>query len=134
MREEEAMTIKLVETCGQLTPGGHYSYAAVHNGVAYLAGQLPVNPETGEKVSGSAAEQTRQVLKNLEVVLAAAGSDKSRVLKATVYVADISLWDEVNREYAAFFGAYRPARTVVPTKELHFGFLVEMDVIAAVGS
>ncbi len=128
------MTIKLVETCGQLKPGGHYSYAVVHNGLAYLAGQLPVDPATGEKVHGSAGEQTRQVLKNLEGVLAEAGSDKSQVLKTTVYVADITLWDEVNREYAAFFGAHRPARTVVPTNELHFGFLVEIDVIAAVGS
>ena len=64
-------------------------------------------------------------------ILTAAGSDMRRVLKATVYVSDISLWPRVNAVYAEVFGEHRPARAVVPTRELHFGYQVEIEVIAA---
>ncbi|MDD3391464.1 MAG: RidA family protein, partial [Synergistaceae bacterium] len=79
-------------------------------------------------------EQTEQVLKNLAAVLEAGGSDPAHVLRVTVYVSDISLWDRVNRVYGEFFGEHKPARTVVPTRDLHHGFLVEIDAIAAVVS
>lgn len=64
--------------------------------------------------------------------LEAAGSDVAHVLKTTVYIADISLWPRVNAVYARFFGDHRPARAVVPTRDLHYGFLVEVEAIAAV--
>lgn len=113
-------------------PGGHYSQAIVHNGLAFLAGQLPVVPgHPDEKLEGIEA-QTRQVLKNIDAVLKACGSDRERVLKATVYVTDIRLWGQVNAVYADFFGAHKPARTVVPVAGLHYGYLIEMDIIAAV--
>ena len=112
-------------------PGGHYSQAVVHQGVVYVAGQLPIVPETGEKCLGTVEEQTERTLLNLEAVLKAAGSGKDRVLRVTVYVSDISLWGRVNEVYAGFFGGHRPARTVVPTRDLHYGFLVEIDAIAA---
>jgi len=79
-------------------------------------------------------EQTEQVLRNLAAVLEAGGSDPAHVLRVTVYVSDISLWDRVNRVYKEFFGEHRPARTVVPTRDLHHGFLVEIDAVAAVVS
>lgn len=104
----------------------------VHGGLVYVSGQLAVNPETGERRLGSIEEQTQQALENVAAILEAAGSDVEHVLKTTVYVADISLWDRVNEVYAAFFGHHRPARAVVPTKELHYGFLVEIAAVAAV--
>ena len=113
-------------------PAGHYSQAIVHQGLVYVSGQLPINPETGEKVSGSIEDQTMQALTNLSQVLNAAGSDIRQVLKVTVYISDIDLWDSVNRVYARFFGDHKPARSVVPTRELHFGFKIEIDAIASV--
>lgn len=115
-------------------PAGHYSQAVIFNGIVYVAGQLPIDPATGEKRLGGIEEQTKQVLKNLSAILAAAGSELSRVLKVTVYVADIGQWDAVNEVYAHFFGAHKPARTVVSARELHHGFLIEIDAIAALTS
>lgn len=115
-------------------PGGHYSQAVVHRGIVYAAGQLPIVPETGEKCLGTVEEQTERALMNLEAVLEAAGSGRDRVLRVTVYVSDISLWNRVNAVYAEFFGDHRPARTVVPTRDLHYGFLVEIDAVAATNS
>src|SRR5262249_20275483 len=103
------------------SPAGHYSQAVVHNGIVYVAGQLPIDPVTGEKKLGSIEVQTEQALKNVAAILEAAGSDLAQVLKVTVYVSDIEQWGRVNAVYARFFGAHRPARTVVPTRELHHG-------------
>jgi 2-iminobutanoate/2-iminopropanoate deaminase len=113
-------------------PAGHYSQAIRHAGLVYIAGQLPIDPASGEKCSGPISEQTRQVLQNLEQILRAAGSDLAHVLRVTIYISDIALWGEVNRVYAEVFGDHRPARSMVPTRELHFGFKVEIDAIAAV--
>lgn len=124
--------MKKVYTSKAPTPAGHYSQAIVHNGLAYLSGQLPVDSETGDKCLGTVEEQARVVLKNIETILKAANSDLSLVIKATVYISDISLWDKVNVIYGEYFGKHRPARSIVPTKDLHFGFLIEMDAIAAV--
>jgi 2-iminobutanoate/2-iminopropanoate deaminase len=112
-------------------PGGHYSQAVVYNGLVFVAGQLSIDPQTGEKRLGSIEEQTEQALKNVGAILRAANSDLSRVLKMTVYVSDIGLWGRVNEVYARVLGEHRPARAVVPTGELHYGFLVEIDAIAA---
>lgn len=123
--------MRFISTEDAPRPGGHYSQAVVHQGVVFVAGQLPIVPETGEKCLGTVEEQTERTLLNLEAVLKAAGSGKDRVLRVTVYVSDISLWGRVNEVYAGFFGGHRPARTVVPTRDLHYGFLVEIDAIAA---
>jgi 2-iminobutanoate/2-iminopropanoate deaminase len=113
-------------------PAGHYAQAIVHNGWVYVSGQLPIDPKTGEKRIGSIEEQTEQALKNVAGILKAANSDVSRVVKTTVYISDIGLWDRVNAVYAEFFGQHRPARAVVPTRDLHFGFQIEIEAIAAV--
>ena len=113
-------------------PSGHYSQAIVHNDIVYVSGQLPVDPRTGEKRISSIEEQTEQALKNLAGILKAAGSDINQVIKTTVYVSDIELWGRVNEVYARFFGEHRPARAVVPTKNLHYGFQIEIEAIAAV--
>ena len=113
-------------------PAGHYAQAVVHMGLVFVSGQLPVDPNKGVGQVGSIEAQTRQVLANLEAILTEAGCRKQDVLKTTVYIADISLWDRVNEVYARFFGSHRPARAVVPSRELHFGYQVEIEAIAAI--
>jgi 2-iminobutanoate/2-iminopropanoate deaminase len=115
-------------------PAGHYEQARVHDGIVYVSGQLPVDPVSGDQKDDSIEEQTRQTLENVEAVLRAAGSDLDHVLKTTVYVSDIALWDRVNDVYASFFGEHRPARAVVPTRELHHGFQVEIEAVAVLAS
>jgi len=119
-----------VSTAEAPAPAGHYSQAIVHENTVYVSGQLPIDPRIGEKHVGSIEEQTEQALRNVAAILKAAGSDISRVIKTTVYVSDISLWARVNAVYAEFFGEHRPARAVVPTRDLHFGFQVEIEAVA----
>ncbi|MCF7948158.1 MAG: RidA family protein [Spirochaetia bacterium] len=113
-------------------PAGHYAQAIEHMGLVFVSGQLPVDPKKGVGEVGTIEDQTRQVLANVQAVLSEAGCGKEDVVKTTVYIADITLWDRVNEVYAQFFGNHRPARAVVPTRELHFGYQVEIEAIAAV--
>jgi 2-iminobutanoate/2-iminopropanoate deaminase len=125
------MPITLVSTPNAPTPAGHYSQATVHAGVVYVAGQLPIDPRTGEKQLGSVEAQAERTLRNVEAILVAAGSDLAHLLKVTIYVSDIAHWGAINAVYARILGAHRPARAVVPTRELHYGFALEIDAIAA---
>jgi 2-iminobutanoate/2-iminopropanoate deaminase len=125
------MEINRIETKNAPAAGGHYSQAVVHNGLVFVSGQLSIDPQTGEKKLGSIEEQTEQALKNVEAILKAANSDFGRLLKMTVYVADIELWAAVNKVYARVLGEHRPARAVIPTGKLHYGFLIEIDAVAA---
>lgn len=113
-------------------PAGHYSQAVVHGGLVWVAGQLPHDPERPGGPPGDAGEQTERALRNVEAILAAAGSGLDRLLSVTVYVTDVGLWPQVNAAYARVLGPHRPARAVVPVKELHHGFLVEVQAVAAV--
>ena len=110
---------------------GHYSQAMVHGGLVFVAGQLPVVPAQPELRLEGFDEQAHQVITNVLEILEASGSSASLILKATVYIADIAHWPAFNAIYAEHLGAHRPARTVVPVAHLHYGYLVEMDVIAA---
>ncbi len=124
--------IEEIHTPKAPAPAGHYSQAIRHRGLLYVSGQLPIDPQTGEKKLGSIEEQTLQVLNNLDEILRAAGSARSQVLKTTVYVSDISQWGAVNTVYSKFFGEHRPARAVVPTRVLHYGFGIELEAVAVV--
>lgn len=124
--------MKTVFTTEAPVPAGHYSQAIVHNGLVFVSGLLPINPETGRKKAGTIEEQTRQVLNNLAAILAASGSSLEKVLKVTVYISDIALWGQVNEVYAEVFGSHKPARAIVPTRELHYGFQIEVEAIATV--
>ena len=126
-------TMKTVTTATAPDPAGHYSQAVIHNGLIYVSGQLAIDAETGKPRAGSIEDQTRLAIQNLEAVLVAAGSGLDRVIKTTVYVSDIDLWGRVNAVYSECFGEHRPARAVVPTRDLHFGCLVEIEAVAAVG-
>lgn len=123
--------MKKILTSKAPEPAGHYSQAIIHNDLVYVSGQLPIDPVTGEKRVSSIEEQTKQALNNVAAILEAAGSDINHLIKCTVYVSDISLWGRVNAVYANFFGEHRPARALVPTKNLHFGFQIEIEAIAA---
>lgn len=125
------MDIKRISTRNAPTPAGHYSQATVYNGLVFVAGQLSIDPATGAHLTGTIEEQTEIALNNVLAILQAAGSDWSRVLKMTVYVADIELWDAVNKVYGRILGEHRPARAVIPTGALHHGFLIEIDAVAA---
>jgi 2-iminobutanoate/2-iminopropanoate deaminase len=125
------MDITTVSTPNAPTPAGHYSQAVVYNGLVFVAGQLAIDPQTGARLTGPIEEQTEQCLKNISEILNAAGSDLSRVLKMTVYISDIELWSGVNSVYARVMGDDRPARAIVPVKELHYGFKIEIEAIAA---
>jgi len=125
------MEIARISTPNAPTAAGHYSQAIKCNGLIFVSGQLSIDPKTGEKKLGSIEEQTEQALRNIEGILQAADCDFSRVLKMTVYVADIELWGAVNTVYARVMGENRPARAIVPTGALHHGFLIEIDAIAA---
>jgi 2-iminobutanoate/2-iminopropanoate deaminase len=122
----------LIETKDAPTAAGHYSQAIVHNGLAYVAGQLPIDPKNREKPIGSIEEQTELTLRNIEAILVAAGSGLDQVLQMTVYVTDISLWSGVNAAYARVMGSHKPARAIVPVKDLHYGYQIEIQAIAAV--
>ena len=125
------MEITTVSTPNAPAAAGHYSQAVVYNGLVFVAGQLAIDPHTGARLTGSIEEQTEQCLKNIAGILTAAGSDVSRVLKMTVYISDIEMWSAVNAVYARVMGDHRPARAVVPVKELHYGFKIEVEAIAA---
>ena len=112
-------------------PKGHYSQAVQFNDLIFVSGQLPLNPFTGEPVKGSIEEQTLQVLDNIETILKDAGSGKGKILKTTAYISDMSHWNRVNEVYKRFFGKHKPARAVVPTRELHYGVLIEIEAVAA---
>jgi len=123
---EEILTAKAPK------PAGHYAQAIVHGNLIFVSGQLPIDPMTGAKRIGSIEEQTEQALRNVSEIVEAAGSSMDQVIKTTVYISDIQLWERVNEVYSGFFGEHRPARAVVPTKDLHFGFQVEIEAIASV--
>lgn len=123
--------MKTVETSHAPHPAGHYSQAVVHGGLVFVAGQLPIDPANPGRPQGDAEEQTERALRNVEAILEAAGSGLDRLLSVTVYVADVALWPRVNAAYARVLGPHRPARAVVPVKELHHGALVEVQAVAA---
>ena len=124
--------MQTIATASAPAARGHYSQAIVHGGLVFVAGQLPIVPSDPERRVDGLEAQARQVLQNVFAILEAAGSSRERILRATVYIAGIEHWPAFNKVYAELLGAHRPARTVVPVPELHYGYLVEVDVIAAV--
>lgn len=96
----------------------------------FVSGQLPMSLDTREPFTGDIGEQTELALRNVEAVLKAAGSGLDSVLQMTIYVSDMELWGQVNEAYAAVMGDHRPARAIVPVKDLHFGTKVEIQATA----
>lgn len=123
-----------IQPPNQPQPKGHYSPGIEHNGLIYVSGQLPIDLDTREPFTGDIQIQTELALRNVEAVLNAAGSDLGHVLQMTIYVSDMELWGEVNAAYARVLGDHRPARAIVPVKDLHFGTQIEIQAIAATRS
>ena len=116
-----------------LPPNGHYSHAVIHHDVAYFSGILPVKKIADQVtvVSADIEKQTLTCFETLRVLLEELSLNPSQVIKMNIYLADIDLWDEVNKLYKTFFVEHRPARTVIPTTMLHFNCLIEIDCIVA---
>jgi len=111
---------------------GPYVQAIKANGFVYTAGQIPLDPGTGNFVPGGIKEQTRQVLENLKAVLEAAGSSLDRVVKATVFLKEMSDFAAMNEVYAEYLGNAKPARSTVAAAGLPRDALVEIDLVALV--
>ncbi len=125
------MDIERIATPDAPTPAGHYSQATVHNGLLYVAGQIPVHPDGTHLFDAPFEDQARQAITNVLAIIGAGGSSPERVLKVNVYIVGVEHWPAFNRVYAEMFGDARPARAVIPVPELHHGYLVEIDAIAA---
>ena len=121
--------MKILNTPKMPKANGHYSQCIAHNGLLYLSGQLPIDQVT-KTVPDTIEEQTDLALKNVESVLNEAGSSKNKVLQVRVYISNIDLWDKVNERYSLFFEDHKPVRCIVPTRELHFGCLIEIEITA----
>lgn len=125
---------KSVATDGAPKAIGPYSQAVVHNGLAFLSGQIPLDPATGALVEGDIAAQTERVLENIKAVLAAAGASLDTVLKTTVFLKDMGDFPKMNEVYARYFPGDAPARSTVQAAKLPRDVMVEIDAIAAVRS
>jgi 2-iminobutanoate/2-iminopropanoate deaminase len=128
------MALDPVSTSGAPKAIGPYSQGIVANGLLFTAGQVALDPATGELVAGGIAEQTARALENLRAVLTAARSDFSQVVKTTVFLVDMADFTAMNEVYGRTFGGHRPARSTVAVAALPRGARVEIDVIAAVRS
>ena len=111
---------------------GPYSQAVKANGLVFASGQIPIDPDTGVVIEGSIAEQTERVLNNIKAVLEAAGSSLERVVKTTVFLADLSDFGEMNEAYGRFFAGVSPARSTVEVSRLPRDARVEIDAIALI--
>jgi len=110
---------------------GPYSHAVISNGLVFLSGQTPVDPDTGQLVEGSIGDRTRRCLDNLAIVAAAAGAQLSDAVRVGIYVTDISAFKDVNEAYAAYFETDPPARSTIGVAALPLGADVEIDMVLA---
>ena len=111
---------------------GPYSQGYVHNGIFYSAGQIPINPATGNVEAEGITAQAEQSMKNVGAILAAAGADYDKVVKTTCFLADIQDFAAFNEVYAKYF-TQNPARSCVAVKDLPKGVLCEVEVVAYLG-
>lgn len=130
--EEVEVDKKTINTPQAPEAIGPYSQAVVAGGVVYCSGQVPLDPDSGELVDGSVAEQTHRCLANLGAVLEEAGSGFDRVVKVTAYLTDMSDFGEFNEAYAESFSSSAPARATVGVAALPKGARVEVDCVALI--
>ncbi len=121
---------KIISTTKAPAAIGPYSQAVEVNGMVFLSGQIPINPATGEVVEGGIVEQTTQCFENIKNVLAEAGLTTANIVKTTVFMADMSLFGDMNSVYAKYFDGDFPARSAVAVKGLPKNVLVEVESIA----
>jgi len=130
MGGEERMTKRVIKT-EQAPPAiGPYSQAIAANGLVFAAGQIPLDPRTGQPVPGDVRVQTRRVLENLKAVLEAAGSSMDRVVKTTVFLRDLNDFGAMNEIYGEYFKESPPARSTVQVVKLPRDAAVEIEAVA----
>lgn len=122
--------MKLIQHKDIETPKGHYTPIVEHNGTLYVSGQLPRH--TDGTIPDGIEAQTALVLEKMEQLLLLAGSDRNHVIQVRIYIPDGNDWAAVNAVYARFFGDHRPARCIVPSRELHYGCAIELEAVAYV--
>ena len=127
------MTKTIVHTDAAPAAVGPYSQAVVAKGLVFCSGQIPLDPESGELVEGTIADQTRRCMRNLDAVLKEAGSELGRLVKVTVYLADIADYADFNAAYEEFVGSSAPARAAFAVKDLPKGARIEIECIAQAG-
>lgn len=127
------MKKKIIATPNAPEAIGPYSQAVVSNGLAFLSGQIALDPATGQLIEGAVAAQTERILENLKAVLEAAGSSLAQVLKTTVYLKDMGDFQRMNEVYARYFPENPPARSTIEAARLPRDVRVEIDLIAAAG-
>lgn len=124
------MPLQAIQTDQAPAAIGPYSQAVVANGLLFTAGQIAIDPATGQVVPGNVVAQTERVLANLQAILTAAGATWADVVKTTVFLHDMNDFPLVNEAYARILGDARPARSTVQVSALPRGVLVEIDAIA----
>lgn len=124
--------MQFIETKDAPLPAGHYSQAVVANGLVFVAGILPIIPNTDRRIPEGIAAQAQQVLDNLRAILGAAGSGLDRLVSVQLFIPSIDLWSDVNEVYRNAIGTHKPARTVIPCGPLHYGALIELNAVAVV--
>ena len=120
--------VKRIVTADAPAPKGHYSQATRFGDLIFISGQIPDFADANHK---SAADQVRSAVGNMLAILRGAGGEPEDLLKVTAYIVGIEHWQVFNDVYAELLGAAKPARAIVPVPELHFGFMVEVEAVAA---
>lgn len=124
------MSVETVHTPKAPAAIGPYSQGIIANGFLFTAGQIPIDPATGDTIDGDIVAQTERVMKNLEAILATAGASWKDVVKTTVYLLDLSDFPRMNDVYARAMGEARPARSTVQVSALPRAVMVEIDLVA----
>jgi 2-iminobutanoate/2-iminopropanoate deaminase len=123
---------KIISTANAPAAIGPYSQAVVSHGFAFLSGQIPLDPATGQVIDGDIAQQTERVLDNLKAVLEGCGASLDKVVKTTVYLKDMGEFARMNEVYARYFPENPPARATVEAARLPRDVRVEIDCIATI--
>ncbi|UBM62620.1 RidA family protein [Candidatus Sulfidibacterium hydrothermale] len=121
---------KIIQTSNAPAAIGPYSQAVEMNGMLFISGQVPIDPETGKVVEGDITKQTEQVMKNIGAILQAAGYQFSDVVKSTCLLSDMAHFGEMNAVYSRYYAENPPARAAFAVKELPLGVLIEIETIA----
>lgn len=112
------------------TPAGHYSKSIISGSLLFTSGVLPILNRETKATPATIEEQVQLVLASIEKILNEHGLDRHDIIKTTAYISNGDDWGTVNQEYASFFGDHRPARSIIPVSELHYGAKIEIEAIA----
>ncbi len=127
-----SLTLRKIFTDSAPAPFGHYAQAIGAGGLIFVSGQLAPTADGRHLADQPFEVQARQAMQNLVGIVEAGGSSRSKIVKVTAYIVGVEHWPVFDAVYASVLGEWTPARSVVPVPELHHGYLIEIDAIAAV--